>query len=366
MSKELPGSARETVSGRNYEHELWRGSHLAAKLRRQRELGAEPPRVLIADRDGTHSMDGQVFQGSAEALAVHTADTAKLNDYLADRGIILIMNTGGSVEMMEAGLVDGTIPADAVLVLGGSEFWVAKDGRYERDVAYQDYIENVIGYRREALYPLCQDFLRDMTASGGARRVDMWFQPADSETNIQAWQVYRKDPQGTQLPAEMEPPAHKISFDIEGPEADAEYARFELAKRLDARGLERLTVVHTADNYQTDRYSLHLLPLGKREAADIVIELLERQCGPVLAAVAGDAQNDTEMVLNSGSVGIAVGNRQEALERAIEELPSTRETKHFKIVGDRIIYRDDTERTAAASLLQAVRALETADILLRS
>lgn len=353
---------------RSRESDFWAGSELSKKLDRQHELGIDPPHVLITDRDGTHSVFGWSFQGTEDELEAHNVETRRLNDHLAERGTVLIMNTGGSIEMMEAGLEDGTIPADAALVAGGSEFWVVKDGRYVRDEGYQDYIENVIGYRREHLYSVSQEFIGDANASADAPadfRIE--FQPRDSEANVDAWDRYAQDPQPENKPTDVQvPQQNKISFYVYGGDQGIQFAREQLESSLDRLGLGRLKVVYSADTYEQGRYLMDLLPVTKKEAAESVIELLTREYGEVLAAVAGDAQNDTEVILGSGVAGIAVGNRQQDLEQAIEEAPATRETKHFKIVDGRLIYRDDTNYSVAASLYRAVRALEKADVLIKN
>ena len=364
------GPEQSSKSAETAEKDFWLDSAVAKKLERQQELGIDPPHVLITVRDGTHSMFGWAFKGTTEELAAYNAETAKLNQYIASRGIILIMNTGGSIEMMEAGLEDGTIPADAALVAGGSELYVVKDGKYVKDEAYQEYIENTIGYKREVLYPICRDLSDDLSSMDPEtlpQGFKLEFQPRDSQSNVAAWDRYAQDPRPDNKPVDIEiPQPNKISFYSYGGAEGFEFARAQLQGRLDQLGLGHLRIVHSIDTYDTSRYHMDLLPVGKREAADSVIALMQKQFGPMLAAVAGDAENDIEVILGSGVAGIAVGNRQASLEAAIDEQSATRETKHFKIVDGRLIYKASADRAVGASLLRSIQALERADVLIKN
>ncbi len=359
------------------DQEFWQGTAISEKIARQRERGYAQIRALITDRDGTHSMWGYGFRGRPEELAEYDEATAKLNAYIKERDILLIMNTGGSIEMMESALADGSVPADAAISASGSEFHIVKDGHYVLWPEYQTYIENVVGFKRENVYPVCADFLARVESdvsdpAAPVADVGLVFQPRDSQENVLNWSLYNNSPSESSEPPEFEAPQkNKISFYCTGGPDAAAWATRELQRALTDRGMGHFKVVLTADSYEEGRFLIDVIPLGKQEAADIVINLLSKQFGPVLAAVAGDAQNDAEVILNSGTAAIAVGNRVPDLEQIIQDQPTTRETRNFKIVENeqgvkRLIYKGDSSQTVGASLLRGIRALERADRLIKN
>lgn len=366
---ERPDPGTEQPVPTQPERDLWQGSAVEVKLERQRQLGINPPRALITDRDGTHSVFGYAFKGSPQELEAYNQETANLNQHLAERGTILIMNTGGSIEMMQQGLADGSIPADAAIVAGGGEFYVVKDGRYVKDETYQKHIEDELGYKRSELYPICRQLVADLNSGAAATVEDfrLEFQPRDSEANVTDWERYAENPTQTNKPTKIEiPQPNKISFYCYGGEAGLELARTQLQQRLARLELGHLKIVHSIDTYDPSRFQMDLLPVTKREAADNVITLMKQQFGPILFAVAGDAENDIEVILHSGDAGIVVGNSQPSLEEAVEDQPASRETRHFKIIDGRLIYIGDPSKRVGASLLRAVKALERADNLIKN
>jgi hydroxymethylpyrimidine pyrophosphatase-like HAD family hydrolase len=350
------------------ETDFWSGSELSKKLDRQRELGIQPPHVLITDRDWTHSVFGwSMRHRPPEELAARNAETQVLNEHLQERGTVLIMNTGGSIEMMKDSLEDGQIPADAAIVAGGSEFWVVENGQYVEDPEYRQYIES-LGYNRDILYPITQELRHELNSAPDAPAgFGLQFQARDDEGSVAAWEQYQRAPDSEQMPGSQPPQPYKISFYVSGGREAADYARAHLESKLEQLGQSRFKVTTSADPYNKEgRYMMDLLPVDKLEAFDKVVEILERRFGPVTAAAAGDSEHDTTVILGGGVAGIAVGNRQEQVDTAIEDAEATRVTKHFKIVNGRLIYRDDTKYSVAVSLYRAVRALEMADVLIKN
>jgi hypothetical protein len=350
------------------EHDIWDDSSAAQKFEKQRALGINPPHVLITDRDWTHSVFGwSMRHRPPEELAARNVETQRLNEHLEAKGTVLIMNTGGSIEMMKDSLTDGQIPADAAIVAGGSEFWVVRNNQYVQDEEYRQYIES-LGYNRDILYPVTQELRNELNASADSPPgFGLEYQARDEEASVAAWEQYLRDPNSEQMPDSQAPQPYKISFYVAGGRDAADFARARLEDRLQELGLSRFKVTTSADPYNNEgRYMMDLLPIGKLEAFDKVIELIERRFGPVTAAAAGDSEHDTEVILGGGIAGIAVGNRQERVDAAIEAEQASRVTKHFKIIDGRLVYRDDTEYGVAVSLYRAVRALEMADALIKN
>lgn len=341
--------------------EFWAGSSIEQKISRQKERGVVPPRALLTDRDGTFSM----MTAESSALTKHDAATKKLTEYVNERGYLLMVNTGGSIGMMEGGYRDGSLPLfDAAIVAAGSELYIQKDGHYVRDPEFQRQLEELTGYDRDVLHPLTSELLHHHRNLGR-----MEFLPRDSQANINNWAAHRSNPETIPAPTDIEPPEqNKISFYVYGDESTARIMVDNTRRWLDQHEFPKVKISLARDIYADEsRFQINIIPLDKREASDLLLRELTETFGPLTVATAGDADNDIEMVLQSGQAGIAVGNMEPGLRAAIEQAPSQRTTKHFSIVDGRLIYHDpEPTRTVAESLLKGVRALELADRLIQN
>lgn len=327
---------------------IWVGSELLKKLRRQRHSGLSTPRLLMTDIDGT-------FIG---LKAKHQTIAGKLLiNYLNMRNYGLVAITGRDLNMMLEDYKRGLLPLfDVVITSVGTERYILKNGEYIRDRSYDRYIKSELGFNRKSVYPICLDFLR--VVRGRQRK------PGPHVLKHCRLSLQPRDRRPTPSNHTVQPPQpYKISFNFFGNETVTKKLHQIFRTLLNDSGFHDVKLVFSTDAFRKGqmRKNIDVLALEKSEAATIIIRELENIMGKVFGIYAGDSMNDYLAINLAGHAAIVVGGAESALQRRLKKtgLKATPNQHIYDDSGRYTYMESDLHQTGPASLLLGIKKVES-------
>lgn len=286
------------------------------------------------------------------------AESQELYDSLTAESYPIILVTGNDFSLMRQRIESGKHPYVPMVVgSAGTEVWILheEDGQkvYKKDPEYEKLMQT--NYDREKLGKEADTLIEDLKTQHPEWSFN--YQRLDSDEETKA--------AGADKAPDYQP--FKISFYAYASSIEeSEAIRGFMEGKFPAQKI----IVCEESNYNTKlpegekrkKYCVDISAATKGDAVQHVSE----EAGIELKVVAGDNQNDLEM-LSKGDVSVLVGGANPGVLIAIDNAtPAEGKNKHFQPVEDtegqlqRLVYREKGESKGPESISRAVRHLKSA------
>jgi hydroxymethylpyrimidine pyrophosphatase-like HAD family hydrolase len=342
----------ENMTGKAASNSLYQQASIVQTLYTQ-ESTYQTRYCLFTDIDGTYIphpnaavTEQNISQGhlfSPHIRQHHTNATQEVTAFLHAHSLPIIAVTGRDL----ASVQNDQIPPEHLLPLfdviassvGTEIFVLQRDGSYQPDDDYYQWIEQSSGFDRAALLTLCQhiqSILQEQCSS-----LQLLFQPHEQDT------VHRP---------------FKLSLTFEGTQEQRQQLDRLFQSKLCEAGFLHVHLVISTDTRLTPeraRYNLDLVAATKQQAVHYLLSILN--CHGITA---GDSGNDSTMLFNTTNLGILVGGAQPELYEAIASQLLVRRTRHFAVFqrstksqsSKQLMYIEPCSRIGPISLFAALRA----------
>jgi len=336
--------------------EAYRDSKFFGMLNTQKEKG-DSPTALFTDIDNTFSRADRV-----EA-------TKELERKSEEENIPIISVTGNSFEGVLKRIERGELPYFSVIAGSvGTEIWLLhetpegeKEKEYKKEYKKDTFFEKKLresGFKRGEIAAKGSQMVADLRRVHPEWGID--FQQPGKEREL----LEKADP-------EYQP--FKVSFYFYASPGSVEEVAKEVATRFPSQSLVVCEEINYNRRLPSDapmrKYCLDILPISKGETVAYLSKLAEIKQG----IVAGDSGNDTDMLLETGSLNaVLVGGykpeAKEAVDKAVDKAVIKRKLgkRSFqKIISPEgevkaIYIEQDPARLGPESILRAAEILQRA------